>query len=258
VALCPDFLCLPWQCDHVTHAAVTSPTSGQTRHLVREGQWQGFAVDETLWPLVKPEAEVISSEMTAKPDAKSPLSSLQARRASLLQKDFAPEAPWRSHVLRWRGAAVAALILGLLWGWDYHQHTQRLLKQAQAYEQQAEADFRARFPQVQRIVNLKAQTKTRVRQLQAPSQAQKPIALAGKLQMLAQKQALAGLRLKSLRWQDQAWQLHFQAEQTQALERLTETINQSQWQAQPLKARLQIEQAGASGAQGTIYVATDK
>ena len=110
---------------------------------------------------------------------------------------------------------------------------------------------------MQRIVNLKAQTKTRVRQMQAPTQAHKPIALAGKLQMLAQQRAETRLRLKSLRWQDQAWQLHFQAEQTQALEQLTQTINQTQWQAQPLKARLQIEQAGASGAQGTIYVATD-
>lgn len=153
---------------------------------------------------------------------------------------------WR--LWRWPLATVA-LILFLVMGNNLYQ-THLLQKQTQQYKAQTLALFKKLFPDVKRVVNIRAQTKTR---LSGNASAQNE---AGPAELLMRFEAMLlpmikdkRLQLSEVKWRKGQIQLKVSAKQSQLLQDLADKIGQ-----QGLQTEFKIERLAPNLAEGVIYV----
>ena len=132
------------------------------RLLVRTGPWSGFAGSETFCHTVLAQAKAQWKEGVCQLPPWPVLNALN------LNTGRASRQSWGSGLRAWwMVGATALLLLGLYLGqvaWE----TRRLNAQADAYRAQTHALFRQLFPDIQPVVNIRAQTKA---QLAARTQA---------------------------------------------------------------------------------------
>lgn len=125
----------------------------------------------------------------------------------------------------------------------------RLEAQADAYQQQTRALFQKMFPDVQRIVNIRAQTKTRLNRLaEAPETAQFNDLLQATEQVLKPLLEAKQVTLQTLRWQNRQLQLSLTAADGTLLQQLAEQLNSR------YRAEFKLSEAAADQTQGVLYV----
>ena len=153
-ALLPDYFSVPvgenWQ-----------RYSEQGRSRVRTGQATGFCAPdqaaETLAQQAQASLQAVSeSQLTCSPEL------LRYKLAQTRSAKMSGSV-WKSWA---QVAAMLLLVVGVYLGEKVWQ-TQRLQQQAQAYQMQTEALFKQLFPEVKRIVNIRAQLKGKLKPHQA-------------------------------------------------------------------------------------------
>ncbi len=130
--------------------------TAEGRMLVRTGPWSGFAGDEVACEVIRSQADTHWQERAPVLPSVPLLRVLDLNRSTSHRQGL-------SGIIQqgiWLGGALL-LLLGLYLGqmvWETH----RMNAQAAAYRTQTEALFHKLFPDVRRLVNVRAQTKAQL------------------------------------------------------------------------------------------------
>lgn len=142
---------------------------------LRSGAFSGVAGSESWLPIFEQQAKTQSAEsinfieVNDQERLNSYVSHLPAGEKLLLKKlnlrqgEFAlggQSSVWSSGIL-----TTAALVAGLavFGAWQFQLQTEQMQQQAQVYQQQTKVLFQQMFPDVKRVVNIKAQTMSRLK-----------------------------------------------------------------------------------------------
>lgn len=143
---------------------------------------------------------------------------------------------------------AAAMLMATLLASSYLQ-TENLQQDARAYQEQSEKLFRSMFPNVKRVVNLKAQTLNRLQQSDAP-QGKQLMPLIYQLEpLLAQSRAV---QIDEMRWNQNSanLQLKVSAPQSRQLQQLAQRL-------EGMNAKLTIKNVTPEVALGVLNVGTN-
>ncbi|WP_192894020.1 type II secretion system protein GspL [Hydrogenovibrio thermophilus] len=254
-ALVPDCFRLPAQGETLdltenAQAWLIWQDERQSRRLVRNGVYSGLAGEaawlEQVWALAREQQPDLQQETLSslpEPDWAS------LKPFSLRQGEFrmASDSGRVWQTWKWPMVLLVAIFAVLLT--DTVLKTQRLNLQAAAYERQTLALFKQLFPDVKRVVNIRAQTKVRLNRAADESDTADFASLLrsveSKVRPLLDKQAM---RLQSLRWQNRQLQLTVSAKQSATLQQLAEDLNQR------FQAEFKLSHAAPDKTEGVIYV----
>ncbi|MGF1548287.1 MAG: type II secretion system protein GspL [Thiotrichales bacterium] len=272
----PDLLLLP-RAEDAWSAWVDA-----TRGLIRTGDASGYACDAEVLPTLlaaavaqdpKPAvlelwhaADLPELNLTSLPPEltlrhhgynEHPLRLLaqawQPRRAfNLLQGEFAISTQWRKRLQPWRWAAV---LLGLLIGTLYTQQIlerQQLQREVAALRQANEQILKQTFPDLQRVVNPRAQMEQRLKALRGGGESDG----AGFLELLTGSGALLKqapqVELDTISYRRGQLEFKLTAPNLTALDALTQQLG-----AQPgLSAELRGADSGKDRASASIRIST--
>ncbi|MDR9499544.1 MAG: type II secretion system protein GspL [Hydrogenovibrio sp.] len=255
--LCPDYLTVPFPAD-ATCSVAHLIDDGAERYLVRESKLTGYGVVPNLWPhLLKHHAALMEVERVktlALSEFEGSIPQSEAALTSLLQSPYGLRrgATQAGGVWLWPALALSALIA--LFATDYHLNTQKIGQKADVLAQQSKQLFLTTFPDAERIVNLRAQTKVRLQRNQVQLPTIRPVLLLGQIQSQINQPAL---KLKDVEWTDNTLKLVVSAESPQALERLSERLEKSTFQDRDLSVRFELKEITAASANGVMYVELD-
>lgn len=138
---------------------------GDFKGLVTQQQWLSVLENKLAADLAEFEKRTISQEdlLTSNLQNLPAGEKFVLRKCNLRQGDYA--ARNTSSLLK-SGILTTVLlggVLGFLGVWQYHDHTQKMQQQAEVYQAQTKALFAQMFPDVKRVVNIKAQTLSRLK-----------------------------------------------------------------------------------------------
>jgi general secretion pathway protein L len=231
--------------------------------LVRTSLEQGFAADLNWFEVIKSQAEQ-SSDSFLKQHAvekRALLSSAklnlpQVSKLSLSQGQYKNSSKGAQGLAEWRWVGVlSVLVFGVWLGLQVFQN-QQLIEQAEHTRAQSEKLFKTLFPESKRIVNIKAQTLSKLKQGGAPS---------GEVaELMPVLQAIEPwfenskrVKLVELKW-DQAKVdkliLKVQAPKSTDIEKLIQLSNKP---ASKVSMRLTLKNVTSELAEGEIYVAAN-
>ena len=231
--LVADCFRLPWQDDRWQGIRT------DRRVLIRTGPWSGLAASKTHWPTLQTLADTPAQQVHWLPHLPPTISRHDWHALSLVDPRPQPQDPFRR-----RMRLVGGLLIGLLGlhlatlAWDTHL----LNRQTQQLRTQTRALFHQAFPDVKRLVKLRAQVRQRLAQSKTPPA--DPIALLARLDPLLQRHKV---RVKALTWQSNQWHLSLEAASARILEALQRDAGPG--------ARLDIQQIRPNQAQGILHVA---
>lgn len=214
--------------------------------LVRTGPFSGMAM---ATPIVNQLAQQQQVALQAATDA-APLTPEQLKQLSLRQGGFQTEAQRNPHWKRWSGSVLLAVLLFGLGMVQTLWQTQQALQEKDAYQKQSVQLFKTMFPEVSRIVNLRAQTKSKLGGEQAQA-VQGPGQLLQRIEtplrsFMGQKQ----LTLGAVSWQKARLQLEVTASDTQVLDRVLKALKATD----NLRVELKLKQIQATQVEASFYV----
>ncbi|WP_127471105.1 type II secretion system protein GspL [Thiomicrorhabdus aquaedulcis] len=168
--LVPDCFALDWPFNPTNNPAnlkstdqawLVYTTNQSTLHTVRTGFYSGFACDHAWFEQIRHLPEHQNKTLQAVEPTFTSASVLSA--LSLTKGDFKAQSVWGAGVkrLRWAGGLVALMLVTSMLA--THWQTQRLAAQADVYQTQTHALFKQLFPDVKRVVNVRAQTNSRLK-----------------------------------------------------------------------------------------------
>ncbi len=245
----PGMLPVALDAEPLTEAFTLAGLEGEDRHVqlyVSEADWQHSR------DMIEALREVTGSlDLQLLPDGTLPLlaaSSVRSDALSMLQGDFARRTGWRAEWQRWRIAAflaLAALALHIgVRGYDLI----RLRAEEQRLDAAIEQAVRIAIPDVERIVDARAQIEQRL----AGGGAADPEGLLARLAAVGGAMSGAnGPELESLGWRDRSLQLHMIAADTDTLARLAQALT-----ARGLTADVESTTPGENGVSAQINVTT--
>ncbi|WP_178863905.1 type II secretion system protein GspL [Thiomicrorhabdus cannonii] len=228
----------------------TQSWDSQPRLIVRNGQYSGFACQPAWWENVlalQPDLQVETIQRAGL------LTDLAAAEKSLNLRsgNYAVRSESRQLLRYWRWPGVAALgVLGL-YLLTVQIETHQAREQAQVYESQSVALFKQRFPEVKRIVNLRAQTKAAFAQTDNVGLSQGPMHLVGLLEQTFKSHNQ--VQLQRLEWKASAKQLSLHVKSTQVMH-----LQNLQLALEALsgldKVELKVSNVSQAKAEGVLYV----
>ena len=256
--------------DSETWLVCSSPYIKETRvektvnqhFLIRTSEYQGFAANDSWLTVLKNQycqqtnhAIALREYAVDKHEllASSQPSLFQVKGLSLSQGAFKPATQNQTSWTEWRWVGVLVLLLGLTWIAMQVLQTKQLEQQVQYTQTQTEKLFKTMFPETKRIVNIKSQTLTKLRQADTQShEGQSLMPLLQRLEAVLVKQPK--VKLLELSWNPKktdALELQVEAPVSADLERL---IKASQQASANLKLRLRLKNVTSERAEGVIYV----
>jgi general secretion pathway protein L len=245
----PGMLPVALDAEPLTEAFALAGLEGEDRHVqlyVSEADWQHSR------DMIEALREVTGSlDLQLLPDGTLPLlaaSSVRSDALSMLQGDFARRTGWRAEWQRWRIAAflaLAALALHIgVRGYDLI----RLRAEEQRLDAAIEQAVRIAMPDVERIVDARAQIEQRL----AGGGAADPEGLLARLAAVGGAMSgVTGPTLESLGWRDSSLQLHMIAADTDTLARFAQALT-----ARGLTADVESTTPGENGVSAQINVTT--
>jgi general secretion pathway protein L len=245
----PGALPVALDAEPLTEAFALAGLEGEDRHVqlyVSEQDWQHSR------EMIDALREVTGSlDLQLLPDGALPLmaaASVRSDALSLLQGDFARRTGWRAEWQRWRIAAflaLAALALHVgVRGYDLI----RLRAEEQRLDAAIDQAVRIAMPDVERIVDARAQIEQRL----AGGAAADPQGLLASLAAVGGAMSGAtGPTLESLGWRNGSLQLHMIAADTDALARFAQALT-----ARGLTADVESTTPGEKGVSAQINVTT--
>lgn len=245
----PGALPVALDAEPLTEAFALAGLEGEDRHVqlfVSQQDWQHSR------EMIEALREVTGSlDLQLLPDGALPLmaaGSVRSDALSLLQGDFARRTGWQAEWLRWRLAAalaLAALALHIgVRGYDLI----RLRAEDQRLDAAIEQAVRIAMPDVERIVDARAQIEQRL----AGGGAADPQGLLARLAAVGGAMSGAtGPRLESLGWRNGSLQLHMIAADTDTLARFAQALT-----ARGLTADVESTTPGEKGVSAQINVTT--
>ncbi|MBN2648013.1 MAG: hypothetical protein JXR44_09535 [Thiotrichales bacterium] len=230
---------------------------GEPQQLWRLSKWHAAAL-ELGWP----EPFAGSSEQTVEPITfencawqKSDFSALawqQLRQTHLAQGIFAQggeQGLWQ----KWLWPNLAAVLLFAVFGAQMALEQRQAQQEAKAYQAQTEQLFKTLFPEVKRVVNIKAQTLNRLKSPQDSGSRAALMPLIYRLEPIVLQQPQ--VKVGRLSWQQsrQGGQLQLQlsSQNTAALQGLQAQLKS---QAPALAVQLQIKNVTPEMTQGELNV----
>jgi|GEM_PF-2310164 len=147
----------------------------------------------------------------------------------------------------WPSALLGVLMVVYLLGLGVQ--TQKITMQAQAYQDQTEALFKQRFPDVKRIINIRTQAKTAFQKnANSAEQGSGPSQLITLVEPLFKK--YPSIKIQQLDWRDRSAQLAItvQAPQVSALQGLAKEVKALQ------SSELKVKNVSQTVAEGVLYV----
>lgn len=208
----------------LTEAFALAGLEGDERHV------QLF-VAEADWDASRNEIEALrevagSLDVQLLPDGALPLLAAVAvsrQSLSLLSGPYAPRTGWRAHWLRWRvPAALAAALFAVVAGTAIFDLL-RLSSEERQLDAAIEQTFRVAMPDVERMVDPRAQMSQRLGRTAAAD----PAGLLGRLDVLAQSLGgLSGVEIRSLGWRDRMLDVRISAPSGDVLAELARAVGQ--------------------------------
>ncbi|BBP42674.1 type II secretion system protein GspL [Thiosulfativibrio zosterae] len=147
----------------------------------------------------------------------------------------------------WLPVALAASLLALTLLGQTLWQTQQLEKNRQVLEAQTTQLFQQMFPDIKRIVNLKAQAKTALAQTSTEDNLG-PTAIVQKVEQLLKNQPT--IQVQSLSWRGQEMQLVLQANALAVLQTLEQQLKQNA----AFKVRLEVQTLEASKVSARLVI----
>ena len=245
----PGVLPVALDAEPLTEAFALAGLEGEDRHVqlyVSQEDWQHSR------EMIEALREVTGSlDLQLLPDGALPLmaaGSVQSDALSLLQGEFARRTGWRAEWQRWRIAAflaLAALALHIgVRGYDLI----RLRAEEQRLDASIERAVRIAMPDVERIVDARAQIEQRL----AGGGAADPRGLLARLAAVGGAMSGAtGPTIESLGWRNGSLQLQMIAADTDALARFAQALT-----ARGLTADVESTTPGEKGVSAQINVTT--
>ena len=245
----PGVLPVALDAEPLTEAFALAGLEGEDRHVqlyVSQEDWQHSR------EMIEALREVTGSlDLQLLPDGALPLmaaGSVQSDALSLLQGEFARRTGWRAEWQRWRIAAflaLAALALHIgVRGYDLI----RLRAEEQRLDASIERAVRIAMPDVERIVDARAQIEQRL----AGGGAADPQGLLARLAAVGGAMSGAtGPTIESLGWRNGSLQLQMIAADTDALARFAQALT-----ARGLTADVESTTPGEKGVSAQINVTT--
>jgi len=143
----------------------------QESMLARTGLFQGFAASQSWYTVVKQQAQQhqalpISEHMVVSNAllCSSRQDAVMVAKQSLSQGEYGVASETSEGWMQWRGVMVLSALLVVVWLGMQVMHNQQVLQQADSIKAQTETLFKNLFPNTKRIVNIKAQTMSKLRQ----------------------------------------------------------------------------------------------
>ena len=118
------------------------------------------------------------------------------RAFNLLQGTYAPQGGASLNI--WRTPAIAGLLVLVLLGVNTYLSTQKMVQDAQLYQAQTQALFQQMFPDVKRVVNIRAQTLNRLKNSESKGGVETLMPLLLPLQKVLQP--VKSVTIAQLRW----------------------------------------------------------
>jgi general secretion pathway protein L len=245
----PGALPVALDAEPLTEAFALAGLEGEDRHVqlyVSQQDWQNSR------EMIEALREVTGSlDLQLLPDGALPLlaaGSVRSDALSLLQGEFARRTGWRAEWQRWRIAAflaLAALVLHIgVRGYDLI----RLRAEEQRLDASIEHAVRIALPDVERIVDARAQIEQRL----AGGGAADPQGLLARLAAVGGAMSGAtGPTIESLGWRNGSLQLQMIAADTPALARFAQALT-----ARGLTADVESTTPGEKGVSAQINVTT--
>jgi len=157
-------------------AVASIATAEGNLQLVRTSVYQGFVADDDWYPVLKQQflagynlGHSHPVQIKEQPiNRQALLSSAQANLSvltnlSLSQGDYKPISQSKNLWYEWRWTAALVTVLLVVWMANQFIQAQQLNQQAEYTAQQTEVLFKKLFPETKRIVNIKAQTLTKLK-----------------------------------------------------------------------------------------------
>ncbi|MDX1795369.1 MAG: type II secretion system protein GspL [Hydrogenovibrio sp.] len=172
-----------------------------------------------------------------------------SHRFGLRQGEFSPQNQSVSRLKVWRWPmTVGLLTLLLLWA-NMLLQTYQIEHQAEEYKQQTVALFKQLFPDVKRVINVRAQTKTRLLQVEKAKTGASVSRLLQRIDpLLSPLVAEQKVSVQHLSWQNQQLILSLSAPQSQTLQTLVDQLNRQ------ANAQLKLTKISPKQVEGTINV----
>lgn len=254
-ALVPDCFQVPWTPNEASdspdeQAWYFLPASEGDWVWVRTGRYDGLACDEAWMQQLyetrraqRPGLQLVEVDATTPNEEKGSAFSL---RQGAYQASSEANPVWQ----RWRWPVVTAVLIVLLMMGQSLSETARFQTQAEQTKAQTLALFKTLFPDVKRVVNIRAQTKTRLAGQTSGSSEQGPMARLADIEkwVLPMVQAKT-LTLLEVQWRQNQWQMKVSAKQSQLLQDLADQLGK-----QGMKTEFKIERLAPDLAEGVIYV----
>jgi len=245
----PGILPVALDAEPLTEAFTLAGLEGEDRHVqlyVSEADWQHSR------DMIEALREVTGSlDLQLLPDGTLPLmaaGSVRSDALSLLQGEFARRTGWRAEWQRWRIAAFLALSALALHVGVRGYDLIRLRAEEQHLDAAIEQAVRIAMPDVERIVDARAQIEQRL----AGGGAADPQGLLARLAAVGGAMSGAtGPTLESLGWRDGSLQLHMIAADTDTLARFAQALT-----ARGLTADVESTTPGENGVSAQINVTT--
>ncbi len=222
----------------------------QQRRLIRNGVSSGLAGDavwlEQVWELACEQQPGLQQEiLPSLPE--SDWTNLKS--FNLRQGEFRAASDNGRVWQTWKWPMILLVAIFAVLMIDTVLKTQRLNSQATAYEHQTLALFKQLFPDVKRVVNIRAQTKVRLNRAADEADTSDFTVMLrtveSKVKPLLDKQAM---RLQELRWQNRQLRLTVSAKQSGTLQQLADALNQR------FEAEFKLSHAAPNQTEGVIYV----
>lgn len=229
------------------------PWLRSARVLVRCAQFSGFACQPAWWKHLQSLQSEIQFENTPVNALSVSLPAAVAKSINLRSGSYAPQSGAQvGRFWRWPAAAALALVVSYLV--TLHIQTGLVQQEAALYEAQSVALFKARFPEVKRIVNFRAQAKSAFMQTANSNTQHGPMQIVKLIE--APFQAAKQVQLQRLEWKSAARQVSLQVSATQVQH--LQALQQALQAVQGLKqVELKVRNVSQTQAEGVLYVASD-
>ncbi|KUJ72434.1 type II secretion system protein GspL [Thiomicrospira sp. WB1] len=259
VFLCPDFIALPEPSEQEDHCASVEERDGSKRYLVRTGTYSGRACYASVWPVVSASLQchkpINALDDFSRTCRHLTLAEDTVRKTNLLQGPYAARGqPGRQWFKIWRMPLMLVGALVFLWALQYQFETHQKVKRANAYENLTQTLFQQAFPEIKRVVNIRAQAKSRIKQLTLEKDRPRPVWQLGRIQSILID---LSVHVESLEWKPGKWTFKIRSQDPQAFEKAIEQLNQLALPNRSLTAELKLKGMDQDFASGEIYVAID-
>lgn len=188
----------------------------ESDYLIRTGQWRGMALPKSWASLPQFES------LVGQPGEPRSLSLAEIKAFGLRQGRFQPQSQVSRLGLYGRNLGILSVLVLTLWVAQNWLLASQYTTERQQLVSATEQLFKQMFPNVTRIVNIKAQTQTALARQQQPAELMGPAALA--LLIESPFQQAKQVKIEQFKWQNNRLLLQLKSQDSNALQQLKQQL----------------------------------